>query len=389
MNAQSAHDLLLDLYRCPTERSRWPVVLDQICRATHSRSAVIQLLAKDGDRAWSRWVVRDSASEAARDEHERMMGDAVNPRLNHSRQRALPEPRGVIRDNDFFAPDDPAREELQERLAALGLGHFMSVGVRLPADERLVLVLHRDIDQRRDFERAEECFALGLIPHLNQAVRLSEQLDAAKAHGHDLEQAINRVRCALLLCSPEGRVCWANQAAEQILARRDRLWSCGERLTTASMHETVALRRAIAEAASDAHAPNPSPNHFLVLGRSSASLQVMIQAVPDDHGGSTSTLARRPGQHRVLLILSDPGEPPTLPAEIIGRVFALSPAESRLAAALCGGMTVGEYASTHGVTIGTARFQLKQVLAKTNTSRQSNLIRQMCSSVVAHALPGN
>ena len=41
--------------------------------------------------------------------------------------------------------------------------------------------------------------------------------------------------------------------------------------------------------------------------------------------------------------------------------------------------------SSDVITRGTARFQLKQVLAKTGTERQSDLVRKLFSSVIAQA----
>jgi hypothetical protein len=125
-------------------------------------------------------MVRDSESEAAREAHDRQMADAVNPRMQLARQRALPVSKRVLRDSDFFRPGDPAFAELRERLAAIRLGQFMSVGAPLPGGERLALVLHRDVDDRREFEAQEESFALELAPHLLQAVQLADRYDAAR-----------------------------------------------------------------------------------------------------------------------------------------------------------------------------------------------------------------
>jgi DNA-binding CsgD family transcriptional regulator len=89
----------------------------------------------------------------------------------------------------------------------------------------------------------------------------------------------------------------------------------------------------------------------------------------------------------VLLLICKPHTPPTLPAEVIAQMFDLSPAESRLTAALCSGLTVNDYAAAHRVSVGTARYQLKQVLAKTQLNRQSELIRHVYSSVITQVLP--
>src|SRR6185503_2197371 len=87
----------------------------------------------------------------------------------------------------------------------------------------------------------------------------------------------------------------------------------------------------------------------------------------EDRDGSCASTASA----RVLVLLSSPGVAPALPASLIGPLFALSPAESRLTAALCRGETLEQYARGAGVTVGTARFQLSQVLSKTQVKRQS------------------
>jgi PAS domain-containing protein/DNA-binding CsgD family transcriptional regulator len=374
-------ELLLDLYACPSDRSRWPQVLDRIRDQTHARSAVIQLLVSDGKRARSRWTIRDSASEAARVEHERHMGDDVNPRLRWSPLNAPPRLATIVRDSDFFAPGDPELTELKERLAAIDLGHFMSVGTALPGHTRLALVLHRDVCDRRDFDPDEESFALTLLPHLQQAIRLAEHIERTEEHAQDLAGALNRVRCALVLCDSDARVLWANSAAERIFARGSDIRVCAERLAMPLPQETTALRRRIAQVVQNDESAQPA-DRYVILG--STGLQVMMHLVT---GREVLSMCGRSPQGRVLLVLSSPGEVPTLPADLIGRVFALSPAESRIAAALFSGLTINEYASATGVTIGTARFQLQQVLAKTQASRQADLIRQICSSVIAQALP--
>jgi PAS domain-containing protein len=277
----------------------------------------------------------------------------------------------ILRDRDFFAPGDPALAELKERLAAIDLGHFMSAGTLLPGHTRLALVLHRDIRDQRDFAPEDESFACMLLPHLKQAIRLAEHIERTEEHARDLEGAVNQMRCALVLCDSDARVLWANSAAARIFARGAGIRVCTERLTTPFPQETLALRRKIAQIALDDESARAADRYLVLRRKGATDLQVMMHPVGP--------------QRRVLLVLSSPGDVPSLPADLIGKVFALSPAESRVAAALFSGLTINEYASASGVTIGTARFQLKQVLAKTQASRQADLIRQICSSVIAQA----
>src|SRR5688572_24075319 len=120
-------ELLLDLYGCASDPGLWSRVLDRICDEMQVRSAVVQRLVMDEGRTWSRWTVRDSESEAAREIHDRYLADACNPRM--LRRPVTPNPRMVFRDSDFFAPSDPLLADLKERLAALRLGTFCSVGL--------------------------------------------------------------------------------------------------------------------------------------------------------------------------------------------------------------------------------------------------------------------
>lgn len=372
--------LLLDLYSCPTEQGRWPAVLDQLCRTLRVSSAVIQVLLPTGDRLRSRWMVRDSRSEAARALHDRYLSDAVNPRMLVKRP-ALGSGEGVLRDRDLFAPDDPLFADLQRRLAATGLGHFISARVRMSDDEALSLVLHREANDAQDFTKREERLALDLMPHLRQAVQLTGTLLDAQRQVCDLHESMDSFRLGLLICNADGSSCWLNEAAEHLLERRGVLWLNGDRqLTARSAKETLALRQVIASAAHDV--PGSDDPHLLVLrGNGRDALQVRCHGLGHDTAVAGQTF--KP-QGRALVMLRNPNSDSSLPPDMLRQLFGLSPAESRLAAALCIGSTLNEYAAQAGVAVGTARYQLKQVMAKTQVSKQSQLVQRLCTSVVFH-----
>jgi DNA-binding CsgD family transcriptional regulator len=62
--------------------------------------------------------------------------------------------------------------------------------------------------------------------------------------------------------------------------------------------------------------------------------------------------------------------------------FGLTPAEAELAQALAAGRSLHEYADAAHVTCETARWRLKQVLAKTDTHRQAELVRLLLTTAV-------
>lgn len=80
-----------------------------------------------------------------------------------------------------------------------------------------------------------------------------------------------------------------------------------------------------------------------------------------------------------LVFVCDPTARPKSRAAFMKMMYGLTPAESRLADLLLQGLEVREIADRLGITIETARFHLKRVLAKTGTRRQTELMRLMLS----------
>lgn len=54
--------------------------------------------------------------------------------------------------------------------------------------------------------------------------------------------------------------------------------------------------------------------------------------------------------------------------------YGLTQAEALLAVALCRGTSLGEFAAERGISIHTARTQLRALLSKTRTERQADLV---------------
>lgn len=67
-------------------------------------------------------------------------------------------------------------------------------------------------------------------------------------------------------------------------------------------------------------------------------------------------------------------------------LFGLTPAEARLAIALCDGASLNDYALNQGITVGTTRIQLKSVFSKLGINRQPELVRLIGSSIAAKTL---
>lgn len=83
----------------------------------------------------------------------------------------------------------------------------------------------------------------------------------------------------------------------------------------------------------------------------------------------------RMGRPYATLFVYDPQRLPASRAEILRRQFGLTISEARLADLIASGFTLATAAERLRVTIGTVRNQLEQIFQKTDTHRQSDLVR--------------
>jgi DNA-binding CsgD family transcriptional regulator len=88
----------------------------------------------------------------------------------------------------------------------------------------------------------------------------------------------------------------------------------------------------------------------------------------------------------VIVAITDARSLLDVPAEAWSTLLGVTAAEASLVAALAQGKTLERHAAQRGISIGTARNQLKQALAKTGTTRQADLVRLALTSAAAHML---
>jgi DNA-binding CsgD family transcriptional regulator len=103
----------------------------------------------------------------------------------------------------------------------------------------------------------------------------------------------------------------------------------------------------------------------------------LISVLPAEHGRHlvVKRIAASPPTCGALLIFLDIRDSGELDRDLLQRVFGLTRAEASLAQWLARGCSLQETAEKRGVSVGTARMQLKSILAKTHTRRQAELIR--------------
>jgi len=202
--------------------------------------------------------------------------------------------------------------------------------------------------------------------HLQRAIRLHLAASDLRAQAQMGAGALDSLSYALWIVTAERSLQHLNTRAEAILQASDGLVIKQGRLYALNGAHAH-LARMIKAAAQ----PNgASRGGTLSIERSNGkpSYQVFVVALPEK---SAFAVER---QVPLALVLAKDAAQRVAAPPLFARLYGLTPAEGRLAAALLAGKTPGEHATAAGVSIATVRTQMHAVLAKTGTRRQAELV---------------
>lgn len=368
------HALLLNLYAGPADPARWSDALSQLCQVTGAASAAIQVIRQSRSDFAIEWMAVDTLTQGRQQLLPPGIADEGNPRWE--RHRIARTVGRIVRDDDLFERHEQAGQRLQGQLAELGIGRFLGSLQALDSDTFMGVALHRESRDTSDYSPLQVRRLAALLPHFNQAFRLRRQLRSVAEPDRRLRDHLDRLQGALLICNSDGGIDWMNRRAQDLLASSVLLRAMGSgpgrRLAATAHADQLRLQQEI-----QAAALMPDSSRYLAIGQGSGRLHVALQA--------SSAMAAAP-DGSVLLVISSAGEAAAVSASAIARLFGLTQAESRLAAALAAGCSLEQYAGQQGVSAGTVRCQVKQVFAKTGTARQSELVRLVLSSPAAQVI---
>jgi DNA-binding CsgD family transcriptional regulator len=169
----------------------------------------------------------------------------------------------------------------------------------------------------------------------------------------------------LAIADATPRLSHANAALRRIAARGEGLMLGRERLLAAD----AAADRALASAAEElarAAARGARRMRGIAVPRPGGRRPFLVHAI-----ALGADAARR---HGVLFIVTDPDVGAPDP-RLLRRLLGFTAAEAELAAMLARGATLAGAAAARGISVETARTQLRSLLGKTGCSRQAELVR--------------
>lgn len=212
----------------------------------------------------------------------------------------------------------------------------------------------------------ERGLATALMPHLRRSAALSRRVAEVEATSLASTAALEQIRLPVLLLDMTGRIVLANRSALELLRQADGLAASAAGLSAATASATVRLQAALRETAG---ARGRRLSTTVRLPRPSGQPDLVFTAIPLNPGSGIMPL-----QPAILAFISDPAAELGSKSERLSAFFGFTPAEAALAQALLKGENLASIAHRTNRSVNTVRTHLARLMAKTGTSRQSELL---------------
>jgi DNA-binding CsgD family transcriptional regulator len=253
--------------------------------------------------------------------------------------------------------------------------HFRMVGQTRPTPTvQAGVALHRTRKVGRYEPEDLERFAL-IHGHLERALAIGIRLGSLNAREQCTTALLDRNPAAILLLDQHKCIVYANRSAEALRSSTDGIRLSRNGIVLARKPDNDKLQTLIAGVLSGAGLPGVSGSVMRAL-RPSGKRAYGILVTPI--ASCPGLTAFRPA---VCIIITDPETRTSLPSDRLRGAFGLTEAEAMLAALLATGEELRFAAARLGITYGTARARLAEIFQKTETRRQSELIRVLLTTL--------
>jgi DNA-binding CsgD family transcriptional regulator/PAS domain-containing protein len=215
-----------------------------------------------------------------------------------------------------------------------------------------------------------------LSPHVCRALTISDALDIRALRSEMLEKTLDALLAGVFLTARDGRVVYMNDAAERQARAGTSLRIVNNRISPTDPAARAALLKAI-DAASRDDVDMDTSEHSLAMPALAlpdvGGAGYIATLLPVDRGRRSGVMA--PFAASVAVFTKDPAQAPLMPGEAFARLYKLTGGELRVLLALAQGLGGKEAADMLGISEHTVRTHLQHMFSKTDTHRQSELLR--------------
>jgi DNA-binding CsgD family transcriptional regulator len=363
--AEELSALIGDIYDAALDPALWPPALEKICAFVPGSMANI----------FSQDAVNKTANRYFTWGHDPYYISLYLEKyttLNPIFPAALFFPVGEV----YGSADIISRAEIRETryykewLEPQGYIDFVGCNLDKTATSAAPIAVVRH--QRDGFVDDETRRRMRLIaPHVRRAILIGKVINLNKVEAAALADALDGLTAAMFLVDADARIVHANASGLAMLAEGAVMRAAAGRVVANDPQTNVALRDILTGAAAGDIAigvkgiavPLPAST-----GMDHVAHVLPLTSAARRQAGISYAAAAAIFVHKSALGLQSP-------LEVLSRRYGLTAGELRVLLALVKGGSVAEVAQSLGITEGTVRNHLHQLFKKTDTSRQSELIK--------------
>ncbi|HEY5329979.1 MAG TPA: hypothetical protein VIJ79_08860 [Acidobacteriaceae bacterium] len=361
-------ELLDVLYSAPLDHNHWHRFLSLLCEHTGSNTGVF--LCADSGSGLTLRVTGGAPLDPEIVLRYNEKYSNTDPFRNSLIRKARP---GIFHGEDLLPNEALLRTPLyRELVSQLGFRYATVVSVSLSVRSFEAISIWRAPELGQMSEDGIRMLTL-LLPHIQKALEISRVLGVAQQRLAQSEIVTDASHTPTFLVTQDGRVIYRNAAADNLLSEGSAI-SLRSGFLAAVVRDSGTPLRLLVQRASTLPASFESPGmHALPLPRSDGRQPMHLIASP------LPQAQRNLSGADVLLLITDPERNSSFPDNVLRSLYGLTSAETEIANGLLMGYSLSEVASLRRVSTGTVRVQVKSLLSKTGTSRQSELMRVLMS----------
>lgn len=360
--------LIETIYAAVQDPVLWQIVTEKIADAVRGESTTIfarfpeeQLfsMTRTDAAAWDLYATYYASVNVLMDCCDRVFADGAVRYADRAMPDAVLEKTEFY--NDFFKPNDM---------------HY-SLGLKIPLGQLPAAYMTCQRPKvNGPFTEQEGPVYTTLLPHLQRALSLHVQLTQLQLTARGLESALDAFDQAVFGIDRLGKVILSNQSALKLALTGDPMRISGSMLCTPDPAQNRRLQASIlkAIAAAAAAGAGTSFGTSLLIYRVSGLQPLRMTVTP-----FMSPLRGTSAQLAALVFVADPSRRPQPRSAALRNLYNLTPTEARVSDSLLQGLELRDLAGRLGMTLETARFHTKRILAKTGVRRQTELMRLMLS----------
>lgn len=372
MKAKQRDQLLLSLYSSVLQPHTIPGMLDTL--DAFMQSDGIHLL---GWHQLRNAATLSMATQRIREVHSAY--DAEARALDTRMDAGLKQPIGTIfacqqHFDDRFVSRDRFYQEFLIPLT--GMRYIMGSRIHSHAGEDVFMVFNHE-HGRRPFSTTQLQQFQQLIPHLSNWFTQLRQTEALRAAAWSGEQGLATLEQGVMLLGHIGQLLYVNPVAENWLQHSP--WRAASNWLRQPALESAIQRTRRQRVATSLPQSWPQGQfvlHLLPVPQEGFQRQIALSS--PGMNSPDNGLNLHPGGDILLLIR--PSHRQRQPSSVnLAALFDLSPAESRLAQALAGGLSAESYAQQQQLSLATVRSQIRAILMKSGEDNLQSLLRLLAA----------